>query len=183
MPTVSAIDTDLFFRINQGQRNPFFDLIMPYITEFDHWKILILVVWLLLFAFGGKKMRIALALTAVLVGVLDYSNSFFFKHIFMRPRPCNVLSGVHTFWPCPRSFSFPSNHAVNIFGAAFFLSHIYRNWSFFLFPLAILVGYSRIYVGEHYPLDVVGGIFLGALGAGLGIVLFNKIMTYKRPDS
>ncbi|MBA4392791.1 MAG: hypothetical protein C0407_04470 [Desulfobacca sp.] len=178
--TFSELDSHLFFRINQGHRNPFFDLIMPYITEFDHWKYLILSIWLLLFAFGNKKTRITLLLTAILVGVLDYSNSFFFKHLFVRPRPCNVFSGVHTFWPCPRSFSFPSNHAANIFGAVFFLSHSYRNWSFILIPTAILVGYSRVYVGEHYPFDVLGGAVLGALGAGIGIVLFNKIMNYKR---
>ncbi|MFH0787536.1 MAG: phosphatase PAP2 family protein [Pseudomonadota bacterium] len=174
---LSELDTHLFFWINQGQRNPFFDLIMPYITEFDHWKYLILVAWLLLFALGGKKMKIALGLTAILVGLLDYSNSFFFKHLFTRPRPCNVLAGVHTFWPCPRSFSFPSNHAANIFGAVFFLSYIYRSWSFFLLPVAILVGYSRVYVGEHYPFDVLGGAFLGALGAGLAIVLWRLLIS------
>jgi undecaprenyl-diphosphatase len=174
--TLSELDTQFFFWINQGQRNPFFDLIMPYITEFNHWKFFILMAWFFLFVFGGKKLRIALSLTAILVGVLDYSNSFFFKHLFCRPRPCNVLPEVHTFWPCPRSFSFPSNHAANIFGAVFFLSHIYRIWSVILLPTAILVGYSRIYVGEHYPFDVLGGAILGALGAGIGIVLFNFLI-------
>jgi undecaprenyl-diphosphatase len=178
--TISAVDTALFFWINQGQRNPFFDLIMPYITEFNHWKYWILALWLLLLAFGNKRLRIALLLTAVVVGILDYSNSFFFKHLFVRPRPCNVLTGVHTFWPCPRSFSFPSNHAANLFGAAFFLSHIFRRWSMILLPVALLVGYSRVYVGEHYPLDVLAGAVLGALGAGLGIILFNVLMKKRR---
>jgi undecaprenyl-diphosphatase len=153
---------------------------MPYITEFNHWKYWILALWLLLLAFGNKRLRIALLLTAVVVGILDYSNSFFFKHLFVRPRPCNVLTGVHTFWPCPRSFSFPSNHAANLFGAAFFLSHIFRRWSMILLPVALLVGYSRVYVGEHYPLDVLAGAVLGALGAGLGIILFNVLMKKRR---
>ena len=162
---LSELDIRIFFWVNQGHRNPFFDLVMPYITEFDHWKYLLLISWLILFIFGGKKMKITLFLLAVLVGVLDYSNSFLFKHLFGRPRPCNALAGVHIFWPCPRSLSFPSNHAVNVFGAAFFLSYIFRTWSYFLFPIAVVVGYSRIYVGEHYPFDVLGGIFLGAMGA------------------
>jgi undecaprenyl-diphosphatase len=164
---LSELDIRIFFWINQGHRNSFFDLVMPYITEFDHWKYLLLISWLILFILGGKKMKITLFLVAVLVGVLDYSNSFFFKPLFGRPRPCNALTGIHAFGSCPGSLSFPSNHAANIFGAAFFLSYIFRPWSFFLFPIAFIVGYSRIYVGEHYPFDVLGGIVLGAIGAGL----------------
>lgn len=176
---LSDIDTHFFFWINQGQRNPFFDRVMPYITEFDHWRVPILVGFLLLFLFGGKKTRIALAMTALLVGALDYSNSFYIKHYFVRPRPCNVLTGIHTFGICPKSFSFPSNHAANIFGAAFFLSYIFRPWAFFLIPTAVAVGYSRVYVGEHYPFDVLAGALLGALVAGLFLFLFTKIMNLK----
>ncbi len=162
---LSDLDTKLFFWINQGHRNPFFDLIMPTISEFDYWKYGLAMAWLLLFLFGGKKTKVTLFLLALLVGILDYSNSFFFKHLFDRPRPCNTLSGVHSFIPCPRSLSFPSNHAANIFGAAFFLSYAYRSWTYLFIPVAVVVGYSRVYVGEHYPFDVLGGVFLGALGA------------------
>lgn len=173
--SIQEIDKALFFWINQGQRNPFFDRVMPYITEFDHWKYWILAIVLGLFAFGGKKLRVTLFLAALLVGLLDYSNSFFFKHLFARPRPCNVLSQVHTFWPCPRSFSFPSNHAANIFGAAFFLSYTYRKWAVFFLLTAMVVGYSRVYVGEHYPFDVLGGALLGAIGAAFFIWLHHTI--------
>ena len=174
--TLWEVDTRVFFWINQGHRNAFFDLIMPYITEFDHWKYGLAVIWLLFFIGGGKKIRISLVVLAALVGLLDYSNSFLFKHLFCRPRPCNALSGVHGFWPCPRSFSFPSNHAANIFGAAFFLSHFYRRLSFLFIPAALVVGYSRVYVGEHYPLDVLGGAFLGGVGAALGIILLSFLL-------
>ena len=168
---IQEIDQLLFFWINQGQRNPFFDQVMPYITEFNHWKYWMLLLALALFAFGGKKLRLTLLMTGLLVGLLDYSNSFFFKHLFARPRPCNVLAQVHTFWPCPRSFSFPSNHAANIFGAACFLSLNYRKWSLLLLPTALVVGYSRVYVGEHYPFDILAGALLGAFGAALFISL------------
>ncbi len=171
------LDNRIFFWINKGQRNPFFDLVMPYITEFDHWKYWIALTWLLIFLIGGKKTKITFLLVLALVGALDYSNSFLFKHLFARPRPCNVLPGVHIFWPCPRSFSFPSNHAANLFGAAFFLSYVYRNWSFFLIPMAIVVGYSRVYVGEHYPFDIVGGVVLGAVGAALTVMLLRFLLS------
>jgi undecaprenyl-diphosphatase len=165
-------DVTFFHRINQGQQNAFFDRVMPYITEFDHWKFWFLSAWLIWFVLGSKKTRITLVLLVLLVGLLDYSNSFFFKPLFARLRPCNALSEVHIFWPCPRSFSFPSNHAANVFGGVFFLSYIYRRWAPGLIFIALLIGYSRIYVGEHFPLDVVGGAVLGAVGAG-GMLFFR----------
>jgi undecaprenyl-diphosphatase len=179
---LQEFDKALFFWINNDQRNFIFDRIMPYITEFDHWKYWILLTGILLLAAGGKKMRRTLLLTALLVGILDYSNSFFFKHLFARPRPCNALSQVHTFWPCPRSFSFPSNHAANLFGAVFFLSHNYRGWAAWLLFVALLVGYSRIYVGEHYPLDVLGGAALGAFGAGIFIWIQKNFTSKDNPN-
>jgi undecaprenyl-diphosphatase len=181
---LAALDTKFFFCINQGHRNAFFDLVMPYITEFDHWRYPLLIAWIILFFAGGKTLKISLFLLALLVGVLDYSNSFLFKHLFERLRPCNALAGVHLFGGCPGSFSFPSNHAVNLFGAAFFLGYVYRGWSFFLIFAAIVVGYSRVYVGEHYPLDVAGGIVLGALGAGLFLWIRQVWVSFKRkPDN
>jgi undecaprenyl-diphosphatase len=170
------LDVALFRWINQGSRNPFFDQVMPFITEFDHWRYPLLALWLILFFRGGRETKVTLLLVAALVGILDYSNSFFFKHLFARPRPCRTLVDVHVFWPCPRSFSFPSNHAANVFGAAFFLSGVYRPWAPLLIFLALLVGYSRVYVGEHYPLDVLGGALLGALGAGLMLLVRREIL-------
>jgi undecaprenyl-diphosphatase len=169
-------DITLFYRINQGHQNSFFDRVMPYLTEFDHWRFWLLGAWLLAFIFGGRKTRVTLALLILLVGLLDYSNSFLFKHLFARVRPCNALPEVRVFWPCPRSFSFPSNHAANVFGGAFFLALAYRRWAPGLVFVALLVGYSRVYVGEHYPLDVVAGALLGAGGAGGIFFLRQQIL-------
>ncbi|MBI5583513.1 MAG: phosphatase PAP2 family protein [Deltaproteobacteria bacterium] len=171
------MDVVLFRWINQGSRNPFFDQVMPFITEFDHFRFPLLGLWLILFFWGRRDTKVTLLLLAALIGILDYSNSFFFKHLFARPRPCQVLADAHVFWPCPRSFSFPSNHAANIFGAAFFLSFLYRSWSPLFLFLAVLVGYSRVYVGEHYPVDVLGGALLGALGAGLMLLLRWQVLS------
>ena len=170
-----ALDTRMFYWINQGQHNPFFDWIMPIISEFGYWRIPLLVIWLLLFFLGGSKGKITALLLALLVGGTDYSNSFLFKHLFDRPRPCNALSGVHIFVGCPRSLSFPSNHVANCFAAATLLSFSYRQGTPLFLLMAMVVGYSRVYVGEHYPLDVLGGILLGGFCALVIIVSWFKI--------
>jgi undecaprenyl-diphosphatase len=180
--SLTNLDTWLFYWINQDHRNPFFDWLMPLITEFDNWKWVLLAAWIILFFLGDRKVKIRLGLLVLLVGVLDYSNSFFFKHLFARPRPCNFLTGVHIFWPCPRSFSFPSNHAANIFGAAFSLGYLYRPWSLPLLFMAALVGYSRVYVGEHYPFDVLAGAVLGAIGAGTALALNSWIENFLKKN-
>jgi undecaprenyl-diphosphatase len=158
-----AYDLKIFFWINLGQRNAVFDRVMPIVTEFDHWRLPLLILWLLLFFLGGSKGKVTAIILALLVGVTDYSNSFFIKPLFGRIRPCNVLSQIHTFWPCPRSLSFPSNHVANCTTAAIWLSYRYRRATPIFIMAAIVVGYSRIYVGEHYPLDVLGGFLLGGI--------------------
>ena len=170
-----VLDTGIFYWINQGQRNPFFDWIMPIITEFDYWRIPLLVLWFLLFFLGGSKGKTTAVLLVLLVGGTDYLNSFFIKPLFGRIRPCHVLSGIHTFWPCPRSLSFPSNHVANCFAAAIFLSFSYRRGTPLFLLMALVVGYSRVYVGEHYPLDVFGGLLLGGICALILIVSWFKI--------
>lgn len=172
--TLAELDTQLFFWINQGQRNFFFDRIMPFLTEFENWRYPLLMTWIILFFGGGPRLKINLLLTALLVGLLDYSNSFFFKHLFDRVRPCNALTGVHLFGGCPSSFSFPSNHAANLFGAAVFLSYHYRKGAAFFLAIPVIIGYSRVYVGEHYPFDVLAGFLLGAAGAVVFLFLQGK---------
>jgi undecaprenyl-diphosphatase len=173
MSILFNLDTRLFYWINQGHRNPFFDFLMPLVTEFDHWKWLLLSLWLLLFIWGNREVKIGLVMLAVLVGLLDYSNSFFFKHLFDRLRPCNGLPEVRIFWPCPHSYSFPSNHAANVFGAAFFLGVFFRKGLWPMLGASVLVGYSRVYVGEHYPLDILGGGLLGGVGAWLMVQIYR----------
>jgi membrane-associated phospholipid phosphatase len=80
------------------------------------------------------------------------------------------LDGVRLLVGCSDSFSFPSGHATNAFALAAFFATYYRRRAVLLFVMAALVGYSRIYVGVHYPLDVLGGAFLGVtFGLAVGV--------------
>ena len=85
------------------------------------------------------------------------------KGSFERLRPCNALDQVQLLVGCSSSFSLPSSHAANFGAAAFHLSWFYPRFAPLLIVLALLVGYSRVYVGVHYPFDVLLGLAVGLL--------------------
>lgn len=170
------VDTYLFYFINKTLQNGIFDRIMPFVTDPDKWKIVTLILWLGLIVKGGKKGRIAALLVILVVGLSDLLSSQVIKSIVGRVRPCNVLSDVHLLVGCggSGSYSFPSSHAANIFAAASFLGYKYKRFMPVILSIAALVGFSRIYVGVHYPLDVLGGAILGALCAAIFLVIEER---------
>jgi undecaprenyl-diphosphatase len=129
--------------------------------------ILALVVWMVWK--GGWRGRATVLALIVLITASDQLASHVLKPLVHRPRPCRVeagIEGVKTHGArCSGRGSFPSSHAVNIAAAAFLLSRRYRRARWAAALVAFLVGYSRIYLGVHYPLDVLGGWLLGM---GLG---------------
>ncbi|MCH8157186.1 MAG: phosphatase PAP2 family protein [Nitrospinae bacterium] len=116
-----------------------------------------------------KRMRgLALLLaTGLAVGFSDYLGAVV-KDLVARDRPCHALPNVRDIASCSNSFSFPSNHAINSFTAATLLSLSYKKIAFVLYTIAILIGYSRVYLGVHYPSDVLAGAVCGILIGYLG---------------
>jgi len=170
------IDTALFYAVNHGLENKFFDIIMPIITDIAYWEIPLLAAWLCLMIFGGRKGRITGIVLVVSIILIDLFNSYPLKFLFARTRPCNVLLDVRTLVPTSTSYSFPSSHATNIFALATILSNKYRSFRFYFFSIALVVGISRIYVGVHYPFDVLAGAAVGTL-CGLGALKLEKYIT------
>lgn len=166
---IKGIDHQVFDFIHHTLKNPFLDTWMPFITNFDNWTWLFITGLAALFIFGGKKGRLVCAVIIITLLFADNFNSYILKPFFGRLRPNAILDATSP------SFSFPSNHAVNIFALAAILSWYYRK----LFPIwltiACIVGFSRIYVGVHYPLDIVGGLFVGVTCALVIIWLVEKI--------
>jgi 4-amino-4-deoxy-L-arabinose transferase-like glycosyltransferase/membrane-associated phospholipid phosphatase len=156
-----AVDTSLFFFINSKLRNSVFDSLMPFVTARPYLFFLPLYLWLLLK--DRKKAFIALILGFAALCVSDWTANML-KHYFERVRPCNGLADVRILVGCTGSFSMPSNHAVNSFA---FITPFYilsKNRIRYAFvAVAALVGFSRIYVGVHYPSDVIAGALLGIL--------------------
>jgi len=172
MAWLYAIDSALFTLINGTLTSSILDVVMPFITDKSHFITLGVVAILLILLRGKKKEIRALIIIAIVVLVSDFMAAHL-KDIFGRIRPCHALTGVRLLAGCGGSYSFPSGHATNIFAAMVFLSIRYKKyWPFFL-TVAVAVAYSRVYVGVHYPFDVLGGAVLGTLVA-IGINQADK---------
>ena len=116
----------------------------------------------------GRRWRRTLLLTALVVSITDPANRFLVKRLFARDRPCQVLTGVvlHD-THCPSSASFPSSHAVNTAAAATVVALEHSALTIPLGAVVVVTALARVYQGVHFPLDVLGGLILGA---GFGFV-------------
>jgi len=170
-----SIDTALFYFINKTLANPLTDRMMPFITDSDNWYLLYIVLLGYLVIKGGARGRVAVVMALLLVTCTDQLNSFVIKDFFQRVRPCNVLQGVHLLVNCTDSFSFTSSHAINNFGAATVFSYFYKNLRWPLFITAALVALSRVFVGVHYPFDILCGALLGVFAGWFFIYIWKFI--------
>jgi len=160
---LSSLDTALFYLVNGQGQNFFFNWFMPFMTNLENFTYILVVLGVWILWRERKAGVIFLVFVGVTLTITDQFSSHLLKGWVGRIRPCHVLSGVHLLTDCNTSYSFPSSHAVNIFAAAFFLSQPLRKLSPIIYCIAALVGYSRVYIGIHYPFDVMGGAGIGLL--------------------
>ena len=171
--TLARWDVAFFYVVNNGTHNKLFDIVMPFLTNIDNWRVPLAVMWVGLLIFGGKKGRIAAVLAGLCLALTDQLSSSLLKPYFARTRPCNLLENVRLLVNCTRAYSFPSSHATNIFAQAALFSFTYRRFTPLFAFLALLVGYSRVYVGVHFPFDVLFGAVVGILCAAGVLALGN----------
>lgn len=175
-------DQWLFIQINSAGSNPVFDSIMPFLRNSQHWMPLYLFVFVFAIVnFRGKGLWWCLFFI-VTAALTDMTGTYIFKHNIQRLRPCSdpdfyfrVRLVVKY---CSGGFSFISNHAANHFGlAAFFfltMRPVLKTWAIAGFIWAFLIIYAQVYVGVHYPLDVLAGALIGLIFGTITGRLFNK---------
>jgi undecaprenyl-diphosphatase len=172
---LNAIDIELFRFFNGSLRNAVFDVLMPFITDLNkqHIVIILILAFLLwLFIQGDRHVRIAAILLIMSIVVSDQLSSSVIKYWFERPRPCHVLHNVHLLVSCGSGYSFPSSHAVNNFAGALILAFFFPRAKWWFFGFASMVAFSRVYIGVHYPSDIIGGAVIGLFCAGSVLLAF-----------
>ncbi len=165
--SLNQIDHFVFSWIQRNCRSELWDPILVAFRDKHSWLPLYIFLLSFLFFSFGKKAWIVLAFSLLLISLTDQINSSVVKSIFKRDRPCKEASFQDTFKPaipCSGGFSFPSSHATNHMGLAVFLILVFGR-GYFRFALllwAFLVGFSQVYVGVHFPFDVIMGFLEGA---------------------
>jgi undecaprenyl-diphosphatase len=184
------MDQKLLFLINSRWTSPALDSFMATMSCMAAWAPLLAVAGILLAVKGGFKARAMLVALGIVIAMMDMGVSDTIKKIVHRARPRESMEGVRVvdlqpgmlrflsvFKPAavylsapppanPTGHSFPSGHTINTFGAATVLTLFYKRRGLLAFIPAVLVGYSRIYVGAHWPSDVLTTAFIG-IGATL----------------
>ncbi|MEI8073956.1 MAG: phosphatase PAP2 family protein [Bacteroidota bacterium] len=179
---LNAWDMALFLKLNTVFTNPLFDHVLPLWRNANTWVPLYL--FLIVFSVVNFRTKsLFWILGAILTVVLtDQISSSVVKPFFERPRPCNdpiMISHVRLLLDhCSGGYSFTSSHATNHFGFAVYvfitLRSVFKKWTWLFLIWAATVSYAQVYVGVHYPLDILSGALLGSSIGFATSQIFNR---------
>lgn len=184
---IKELDINLLIYLN-GLGSETYDKFWLIITNQLYWTPFFLFLFFLIFKkIGGKQTLYILLFIAILIAFTDQTCNLF-KHTFERLRPCNNpdLKSIIRIVQIRTSYSFFSGHAANTMAVATFLfiilKHHFRYLGLlFLWPL--IFAYSRIYLGLHYPGDILTGYLFGALFGFLLSLVYKKLKTQYFPEN
>jgi membrane-associated phospholipid phosphatase len=163
-------DLHAFYFVNLHLQNSFFDFIMPIARNPVSWIPLYAIILFFVIKIYKKQSWKIFVITAINVLITDQLSSSVIKPWIRRLRPCNnpvVSIHMHQLVACGSGFSFVSSHACNHFGLALIFIFIFKNYIKWIIPAtlfwATLISFAQVYVGLHYPVDVICGGMLGSM--------------------
>ena len=182
LQTILEWDSWLFLKINTILTHPLLDKIFPLWRDSELLVPFYLFLIVLAIVNFGKKAGSWILFAIINVALTDQASSSLIKNWFARIRPCNeeLLVGKMRLLleHCSGGFSFTSSHATNHFGFAMFVflttRHIFGKWGKWLFVWAATISYGQVYVGVHYPIDIVFGALLGSGIGALTAGYYNR---------
>lgn len=189
---VNQLDQNLFLKINTVYTNSFLDAVYPWYREANAWVPLYL--FLIVFSVMNFKSKAFSWILFIVITIVltDQISSSWIKPFFERPRPCRdpfLMSHVRLLLNgCSGGYSFTSSHATNHFGFAVFvvmtLGNIMGRWKYAFLFWAASISYGQVYVGVHYPLDIVSGAIVGSvIGWITGSFYLRKVGQIEMNDS
>lgn len=161
-------DTAAFRAIHLGLHHPALDFVMRGLTDPGVLKIPFFVAIGLALLSQRRRGAVGVLILAATLAVTDQTSAKVLKPIFKRPRPSVVVADSKPLFGVRRSYAFPSVHATNFFAAAPIVGAVLPPLRVTAYVLAAAVSFSRVYVGDHWPTDVIGGAVLGLFFGWLG---------------
>lgn len=169
---ISSFDTTVIEFIQNNLHNYIMDNVMVFITKLGDAGFVWIIIGLLLIL--SKKYRKVgfMVLGALALGSI--LGEGLIKNIVQRDRPFISLEGIDLLIKAPTSYSFPSGHTTSSFAAAGVLAMSFKNKSVYIFILAGLIAFSRLYLGVHFPTDIIIGILLGLSCSFIALFIGEK---------
>lgn len=179
LDTIHNIDANILLWIQDNIRCDWLTPIMKFITEFGNLGLIWLIASIMLICFKKTRKVGFICLISLVVNFII--NNLILKNMVARIRPYEAVDGLQLLIEKQRDFSFPSGHAGSAFSVAVpMFAKLPKKFGIPTLVLAFLIAFSRLYVGVHYPSDVLVGMILGSVIGILAIIVIDKLYAIKR---
>ncbi|MDR1548616.1 MAG: phosphatase PAP2 family protein [Hungatella sp.] len=174
---MAGIEFDILYFL-QSIHTPWLDMFMKEITGLGDSGIFWIITGAVVLCFKKTRVMGLCVILSLAAGLLI--GNMFLKNLIARPRPCWIDDGIPLLIKNPGDYSFPSGHTLASFEGAVSIWLYNRKWGTLALVLAVLIGFSRMYLFVHFPTDVLGGLVLGTLIAALVHSIVERSGIFKK---